>query len=118
MATLKQTGAMRRALRIGANATLSRNFQLAFLQPILGRSDVEVILQSGGGAELLEALATLQLDLVLTNQPQEGNPLSSFVALKSADPLPGITETFYAVTVRRRFPNPLVGDLLLAPSEA
>lgn len=29
-----------------------------------------------------------------------------------ADTLPGITETFYAVTLKRRFPNPVVRSLI------
>ena len=32
-------------LRIGALATLSRNFQMGFLEPIIGRDDVEVVLE-------------------------------------------------------------------------
>ena len=32
--------------------------------------------------------------------------------LLEADRLPGIVETFYAVTMARRFPNPLVRELL------
>lgn len=32
--------------------------------------------------------------------------------LVEADTLPGITETFYAVTLKRRFPNPVVRSLI------
>jgi LysR family transcriptional activator of nhaA len=32
--------------------------------------------------------------------------------LVEAAQIPGLTETFYAVTVSRRFPNPLVAELL------
>ena len=39
-ATLKETGRARRALRVGALATLSRNFQIGFLRPLVGRADV------------------------------------------------------------------------------
>src|SRR6056297_1427367 len=42
LATLSQSGRARRALRIGAQATLSRNFQLGFLRPVLGLRDVDV----------------------------------------------------------------------------
>ena len=66
-ATLRQHGPGRRALRVGALATLSRNFQVQFLQPALGRPDVEVILRSGSQAELLRSLDALSLDVVLTN---------------------------------------------------
>ena len=79
VATLNQSGRQRQALRIGALATLSRNFQLTFLRPVLRRPDVEVILRSGSAAELLSALAALHLDLVLTNQPPPADALTSFV---------------------------------------
>ena len=79
VATLEQSGQQRQALRVGSLATLSRNFQLAFLRPILGRPDVEVILRSGSAAELLNALAALHLDLVLTNQPPPADALTSFI---------------------------------------
>jgi LysR family transcriptional activator of nhaA len=204
--TLKQTGHSRRALRIGALATLSRNFQLNFLRPVLGRADIEVILRSASSAELLDALAALQLDLVLTNHALEVDALTPLIVhrldeqnvgligvpemcspgldlaerlavtplilptrssglragfeallsrleitpqiaaevddmammrllaresvglavippivvkdelesglLQEAEHLPGLKETFYAVTTRRRYPNPAVRSLL------
>lgn len=66
-ATLRETGRARRALRVGALATLSRNFQMHFLRPLIGRSDVEVVLRSGSQRELLRGLEALSLDVVLTN---------------------------------------------------
>jgi LysR family transcriptional activator of nhaA len=79
VATLQHSGRQRQALRVGALATLSRNFQLAFLRPVLGRPDVEVILRSGSAAELLDALAAHHLDLVLTNQPPPTDALTAFI---------------------------------------
>ena len=55
-AVMRETGNVRRALRVGALATLSRNFQMEFLRPLVGRRDVEVILRSGSQAELLREL--------------------------------------------------------------
>ena len=66
-AVMRETGNVRRALRVGALATLSRNFQMEFLRPLVGRRDVEVILRSGSQAELLRELDSLALDVVLTN---------------------------------------------------
>ena len=66
-ASLRRAETSRKALRIGALATLSRNFQMAFLAPLLGRSDVEVVLRSGGQEDLLRGLEALSLDVVLTN---------------------------------------------------
>ena len=206
VATLQQTGRSRQALRVGAIATLSRNFQLSFLQPLLGRSDVEIILRAGSAGELYEALTALQLDLVLTNHEPDTDAIRPFIVhrlaqqpvsliglpelcaeektlserlgssplilptrssglrrgfdalasrlgavpqiaaevddmammrllaregagiavippivvkdeleakiLKEVDQLPDITEIFYAVTIERRFPNPLVQALI------
>lgn len=66
-ATLRETGRSRQVLRVGALATLSRNFQLQFLRPLIGRPDVEVVLRSGSQAELLRGLGATALDVVLTN---------------------------------------------------
>lgn len=80
--TLRATGAARQAVRIGALATLSRNFQLSFLKPVLGRSDLEIILRSGSPAELLHGLQSLSLDVVLTNTVPATDALTAFVAHK------------------------------------
>ncbi|MEJ6578652.1 MAG: LysR substrate-binding domain-containing protein [Akkermansiaceae bacterium] len=59
----------RRVLRLGAVATLSRNFQLKRLQPLIGRDDVELVLRSGSLRELLPQLKAHTLDVVLSNTP-------------------------------------------------
>ncbi|WP_299882630.1 LysR family transcriptional regulator [uncultured Sulfitobacter sp.] len=206
LGTLQEKGRSRQAIRIGALATLSRNFQMEFLRPILDRPDVEVILRSGTSADLLLGLEGLNLDVVLINQPPARDSVTQFVshrlseqpvslvgtperlagerdlaALVAREPvilpiadtgirigfdawtdrlgirpqiaaevddmammrllaragaglavlppivvqdelstgrlleagrLPGIGETFYAVTIARRFPNPILGELL------
>jgi LysR family transcriptional activator of nhaA len=213
-AILRGTGHRPRALRVGALATLSRNFQMQFLRPLLGRPDVEVVLRSGSQAELLVGLESLALDVVLTNlaPPRDaagrylvhrraeqavsligtparlagGAPLAEVLAreplilptietavraafdalvarlrvvpriaaevddmamirllaredaglavippivvrdeiaaghLEEAHPLPGIRELFLAVTFARRFPNPLLQELIASdpPDEA
>ncbi|WP_170327577.1 LysR family transcriptional regulator [Ruegeria arenilitoris] len=78
VATLTETVQTRKALRVGALATLSRNFQIGFLRPILSRLDVEVILRSGSPTELMEGLETLNLDLVLMNRPPPDDSLTPF----------------------------------------
>jgi LysR family transcriptional activator of nhaA len=68
VSTLKGTAASGRAvLRVGAVATLSRNFQLEWLRPLLDRDDVEVVLRSGSLRELLSQLSAHTLDVVLSN---------------------------------------------------
>jgi LysR family transcriptional activator of nhaA len=84
-ATLRDTGRARRALRVGALATLSRNFQMQFLRPLLGRADVEVVLRSGPQAQLLRALEGLALDVVLTNQPPDRDAASPWLIHGIAD---------------------------------
>ena len=79
VATLQHSDRHRHALRVGSLATLSRNFQLAFLSPILRRPDVEVILRSGSAAELFSALSALHIDLVLTNRPPPADALTPFI---------------------------------------
>ncbi|WP_240795239.1 LysR family transcriptional regulator [Pseudomonas oryzihabitans] len=66
--TLQHTGQASQTLRIGAVATLSRNFQENLLRPFLGRDDLVITLESGGVDELLERLALHKLDVVLTNK--------------------------------------------------
>lgn len=204
--TLNDTGRSRQAIRIGALATLSRNFHMEFLRPILGRQDVEIILRSGTSGDLLNALEALNLDVVLINRAPLRDAATPFVShrlseqpvslvgtpnllgphpmlhdllaqqpiilpmadtavrtgfdalterlgirpqiaaevedmammrllaregvglavlppivvqdeltggtLIEADRLPGIGETFYAVTLSRRFPNPILSELL------
>ncbi|MCA1778376.1 MAG: LysR family transcriptional regulator [Xanthomonadaceae bacterium] len=206
--TLSQSGSARQALRVGSLATLSRNFQIDFLRPVLCRNDVEVVLRSGSAGDLLQALNALQLDMVLVNEVPARDALAPWVVQRIATqqlslvglpeaardgpdfetllrhhpvilptrensirngfdalverlgvrpniaaevddmalirllaregiglavvapivikdelatgllveiaPVPDLVETFYAVTVRRRFPNPLVGALLKA----
>ncbi len=62
-------GAARHVLRIGAVATLSRNFQLEFLKPALHRPRTEVVIRSGAQRDLLVALHAHEVDVVLSNSP-------------------------------------------------
>jgi LysR family transcriptional activator of nhaA len=55
-------------LRIGAISTLSRNFQMQFVEQILQNDPIEVVIRSGSLAELLSALKAHRLDVVLVNQ--------------------------------------------------
>lgn len=57
----------RRVFRVGALATLSRNFQIGFLAPLLVRDDVEVVIRSGALGDLLQGLEAYRLDVVLAN---------------------------------------------------
>ena len=59
--------ASRQVLRVGALTTLSRNFQLEFLRPLVGRADVELIVRSGTFRDLLAQLEAHAIDVVLSN---------------------------------------------------
>lgn len=67
LGTLLERGAARRVLRVGALATLSRNLQLQFLRPVLGRDDVEIVVRSGAFGDLLQGLEAHRFDVVLAN---------------------------------------------------
>jgi LysR family transcriptional activator of nhaA len=58
-------------LRVGAVATLSRNFQLELLRPLLGRDGLQLVVHSGSFRELLAQLEAHTLDLVLANRPAQ-----------------------------------------------
>lgn len=83
--TLRGTNEGVGVVRVGALATLSRNFQLAFLGPLLAREDVELTLRSGTAASLLEALTALNLDVVLINRPPAREAGAPFVSHRLAD---------------------------------
>jgi LysR family transcriptional regulator, transcriptional activator of nhaA len=203
--TLRAEGQARRTLKVGALSTLSRNFQMEFLRPVLGMDDVEVVLRSGSWDELAGELTELRLDVLLVDRPVPAEPGKQWIVhrldeqsvglvgvpaldtgaelkatleaqplilptgasgyrigfdaladrlgvrpkvkaevddmammrlmaraglglavvppivvrdeldagiLREIHALPGIAETFYAVTLARRFPNPLLAKLL------
>lgn len=62
-------GSTAQTLRVGAVATLSRNFQENLLRPIIAMDNVQLVLESGSIDELLERLGLHKLDIVLSNSP-------------------------------------------------
>ncbi len=85
LGTLRESGRTRRAIRVGALSTLSRNFLLGFLRPVLGRPDLEIVLRSGDEAELLRNLSTLNLDLAVTDRAPSRDAAQPFVAHRLAE---------------------------------
>jgi len=59
----------RKILSVGAVATLSRNFQLEFLRPLLDEPEIVLVLRSGSLRDLLAQLKYHTIDLVLSNLP-------------------------------------------------
>lgn len=74
VATLRQRDRRRQALRVGAVATLSRNFQRSFVRPLLTQPEVRLRLSSGSLDELLAQLEAHALDVVLSNRPAGPSP--------------------------------------------
>lgn len=72
--TLRAELHVSRTLRVGALATLSRNFQMELLQPILALPDVELVLRSGSWEELQRDLESLRLDVLLVDRPVSASP--------------------------------------------
>ncbi|MDA8869901.1 LysR family transcriptional regulator, partial [Rhizobiaceae bacterium] len=66
MDAMHGTGQARPTLKVGALATLSRNFQIGVLESVMA-PDVDVVLKSGTAAELLSGLEAMTLDVVLLN---------------------------------------------------
>lgn len=93
VATLDRTGSALPPLRVGALSTLSRNFQLNFLKPLLATRTVDVILKSGSAAVLLDALKALALDVVLTTEPPSSLLGGDFTAHRIAEQSVGIHGT-------------------------
>jgi len=111
-ATLRDTGRARRALRVGALATLSRNFQLQFLRPLIGREDVDVVVRSGSQSELLLGLESLALDVVLTNLPPPADGASLWRVHRLAEQPVSLVGTPARL---KAVPRDLAGLLAAAP---
>lgn len=84
LATLQQNSAVQPPLRIGAMSTLSRNFQLQFLRPILASGVCTFSLRSGNLRMLLAELESLALDVVLTTQIPDSGTGTAFAAQRIA----------------------------------
>jgi LysR family transcriptional activator of nhaA len=122
LSTLRGTPAPSRAvLRVGAVSTLSRNFQLGWLSPMLKGQQVQIRLVSGQQRDLLAQLTAHALDVVLSNEAAPRDKATGWVSRRVAQqPLclvsrPAGTGKRAAPTLR--FPHDLDGQPLLLPSE-
>lgn len=61
-------------LRVGAVATLSRNFQQNLLRPVISDEGLLLVLESASMDELLQRLRVHKLDVVLSNRPVATDP--------------------------------------------
>lgn len=117
MSTLKgRPIASRRILRVGALTTLSRNFQLAFLRPLVGRADVELIVRSGNVRDLLAQLEAHALDVVLSNSAAPRDARTSLRNnLLNEQPVSLVGHPRVAGR-KFRFPEDLATEPILLPS--
>ena len=117
MSTLQdRPRASRQVLRVGALTTLSRNFQLEFLRPLVGRADVELIVRSGTMRDLLAQLEAHALDVVLANStaPRDArSPLRNYLLNEQAVSLVRRTQR---AGKKFRFPEDLRTVPVLLPS--
>ena len=114
--TLSADGGARRALRIGALATLSRNFTMSFLAPLLGRDDVDIVLRSGTPAELFGALSALNLDVLLLNMPAPRDEVTRFHAHHLDDQPVSLVGTYTRAGAERDLTTLLQSHPLLLPT--
>lgn len=117
LATLHQVGEVKQPLRIGALSTLSRNFQMQFLQPLLAMEEYQFSLTSGNTDRLLKDLETLALDVVLTTEvPQTGSQFQFAAQLIAEQPvfMHGTPDRLHHATL----PELLAKQPLIVPTES
>ncbi|MEM6616430.1 MAG: LysR family transcriptional regulator [Pseudomonadota bacterium] len=85
LAALGPGDSLERTLKVGALSTLSRNFQLRFLRPVLSDQDCSLSLVSGNASTLLNQLQSLALDVVLSTEPPSRDGFSDLVAHRIAE---------------------------------
>ncbi|MBS0659979.1 MAG: LysR family transcriptional regulator [Verrucomicrobia bacterium] len=113
LTTLERGRQPEQLLRIGAVATLSRNFQESFVQPLLRREGVRLTLESGVHTDLLARLEGHALDLVLANRPPPRQPGRRLRCRRLARQPVSIV----GASRRRkfRFPDDLAGQTMILP---
>jgi LysR family transcriptional activator of nhaA len=108
--------ANRQALRVGALTILSRNFQLEFLRPLVGRADVELVVRSGTMRDLLAQLEAHAIDVVLANSAAHRNARAPFRNhLLNQQPISLVGRSRPRKT-KFRFPEDLRTEPVLLPS--
>ena len=101
---------------MGSIATLSRNFQLTLLRPLLGRIDTELVIRSGSMAELLAGLAARNLDVVLSNLPVPRDAASDWHSQLLAEQPVSLVSRPEEGTEPFQFPEDLRSVPVLLPS--
>jgi LysR family transcriptional activator of nhaA len=117
LSTLRgQRKAAREVLRVGSVATLSRNFQLELLRPLLGRAEVELVVRSGTLRELLAQLRAHNVDLVLSNLLAPRDAETGWHSHLVAEQPVSLVGRRVRDAKRLRFPDDLAGVPVVLPS--
>jgi len=117
LASLRLAGDPDTPLRVGAQSTLSRNFQLQFLRPLIAQTAGSFVLRSGGTAQLLRDLEGLALDVVLTTQlpnPSDATPFAAQRIAEQSVRLHGKPERLHHASLRALLEN----EPLIVPTES
>jgi LysR family transcriptional regulator, transcriptional activator of nhaA len=109
-------GPARQVLRVGAVATLSRNFQLELLRPLLGREDVELVIHSGSLREMLAQLSAHTIDVVLTNLAVPRDAETGWHSQRIAEQPVSLVGRPVRGRKRFRFPDDLATTPVVLPS--
>lgn len=115
-ATLALAQGARRVLRVGALSTLSRNFLIGFVTPLIGREDVEVIIRSGTQADLMRGLQSLNLDVALTNLAPARDAASPFIVRALSEQPVSVVGYPTVVTGEERLASVLTSAPLILPT--
>lgn len=108
----------REIVRIGASATLSRNFQYALLRPLLAEPGVELVLRSGSMPELLTQLDAHAIDMLLSNMPVPRDAGQNRHSHLLADVAVSLVSRRSRQRRPFRFPDDLASTPVLLPSHA
>ncbi|MEN9796734.1 MAG: hypothetical protein RL653_430 [Pseudomonadota bacterium] len=113
VSTLKEGRRRSHVLRVGAVATLSRNFQRSFVRPLAADRAVRLQLSAGSLDELVSRLEQHQLDVVLSNRPVEAGRATALLSRKLA------RQPVSIVSVQPdrafKFPGSLAGRAMVLP---
>ena len=107
----------RRVFRVGAITTLSRNFQIEFLKPLMQMENVELVISSGSFADLLRQLETHHLDVALTNNVPPHDAATPWVANRISDQPVSLVGDIHFDRRRRTLKRLLSTEPLVLPSE-
>ncbi len=117
MHVLERRGSGRRKiLAVGAVATLSRNFQIELLKPLLAMPDLQLVIRSGGLRELLAQMEAHTIDLVLSNFPVKRESSTGWHSHLLADQPVSLVGRRVKGQARFKFPEDLRSTPVILPS--